>query len=166
MEFGLQRERGFFRFETHEDWRLVANSSNVEKHRALWLDRTLESDESLGPADTGDFDHGAWHIACQLVAANVILRSSTPNTSGFGTIRSSAAKKIASPIVRESTRAARRRSIGPSGPPISRRSASNQQLRGDPSVLRLPSAAIGRPMIWLPSRAQILLETRIRNPPL
>lgn len=81
----MARERGVFRFETHEDGRLVANSGNVEKLRALWLDRTLVSGESLGPGDTGDFDHVAWHIACHLVAASGVLRSSSGRTLWLST---------------------------------------------------------------------------------
>lgn len=67
--------RGSFRFDVTPEGDLSASPDNVEALRALWLDRSLVSGDSLGPGDPGDFDHGAWHIACHLLAAGGVRRA-------------------------------------------------------------------------------------------
>lgn len=67
--------RGSFQFEVTSDGDLSESSANVEILRSLWLDRSLVNGDSLGPADPGDFDHGAWHIACHLLAAGGVRRA-------------------------------------------------------------------------------------------
>ena len=63
-------ERGTYKFEVMEDGRdLINNGANVDRLRKLWLDRDLIKGEDIGPGDPGDFDHGAWHVACHLAAA-------------------------------------------------------------------------------------------------
>ncbi|MBI5368962.1 MAG: hypothetical protein HZA54_18140 [Planctomycetes bacterium] len=65
--------RGTFQFDVDDDGALVNSAGNVEALRRLWLDRTIISGESLGPGDPGDFDHGAWHVACHLTGAGAVL---------------------------------------------------------------------------------------------
>jgi hypothetical protein len=67
--------RGSFQFEVTSDGNLAESSTNVEILRNLWLDCSLVSGDSLGPGDPGDFDHGAWHVACHLLAAGGVRRA-------------------------------------------------------------------------------------------
>lgn len=67
-------ERGTCGFEVTSAGDLVDRANNVELLRKLWLDRSIISGNDLGEGDPGDFDHGAWHIACHLVAAAGVCR--------------------------------------------------------------------------------------------
>src|SRR6266404_4697316 len=62
-------ERGSREFEVTEIGDLLNIAANVEALRALWLDRDKIKGDDLGPGDPGDFDHGAWHVACHLSGA-------------------------------------------------------------------------------------------------
>ena len=68
--------RGSFQFDVTSEGNLSLLPANVESLRALWLDRSLVDGEILGPGDPGDFDHGAWHVACHLVASGGVKRAS------------------------------------------------------------------------------------------
>lgn len=67
--------RGSYSFEVSDAGRIINSSYNVELLRRLWLDRKLVCPNELGPGDPGDFDFGAWHIACHLVAAACVRRT-------------------------------------------------------------------------------------------
>jgi len=67
--------RGTFGFAVTPDGTLVNDPANVEALRKLWLDRTMINGADLGPGDRGDFDHGAWHVACHVVAAGGVRRA-------------------------------------------------------------------------------------------
>ena len=75
MEESNTQERGLLEFEIDAAGNLADCASNVEKIRRLWLDRVFIDGSSLGPGDPGDFDHGAWHVACHLVAAGGVRRT-------------------------------------------------------------------------------------------
>ena len=68
-------KRGIFDFDVTADGRLADCAANVETLSKLWLDRSIIDGDDLGEGDPGDFDHGAWHIACHLVAASGVLRA-------------------------------------------------------------------------------------------
>lgn len=61
--------RGAFQFEVTDDGDLLNSAGNVEALRRLWLHHTLVEGTLLGPGDRGDFDVGAWHVACHLAGA-------------------------------------------------------------------------------------------------
>ena len=68
-------ERGILGFEVTPAGNLADCAENVERLSKLWLDRSRVDGDDLGPGDPGDFDFGAWHIACHLVAAGGVRRS-------------------------------------------------------------------------------------------
>lgn len=68
------KTRGTYEFEVTGGGRLKDGAPNLDKLRLLLLDRKLVRVEDLGPGDPGDFDFGAWHVACHAVAASAVFR--------------------------------------------------------------------------------------------
>src|SRR5262245_20535044 len=67
--------RGTFEFEVTDAGNLLNSAFNVETLRRMWLDPALVATEDLGPGDRGDFDGGAWHVACHLAGAGGAMRA-------------------------------------------------------------------------------------------
>ena len=65
----MATRRGTSQFDVTPQGDLIDNPANVEKLRQLWLDRSHIDGADLGPGDFGDFDNGAWHVACHLLGA-------------------------------------------------------------------------------------------------
>ncbi len=60
-------QRGKYKFEVSDDGDPLNTAGNLLLLRKLWLDRKHVKGDDLGPGDPGDFDHGAWHVACHLL---------------------------------------------------------------------------------------------------
>lgn len=71
--------RGTYNFEVNNTGDILYSENNIELLRKLWLDREVLTFEELGPGDPGDFDFGAWHIACHLVAACGVRKANNGN---------------------------------------------------------------------------------------
>jgi hypothetical protein len=54
-------------YEQRQECRKASKSVARSFHRSGYY---------FGPGDAGDFDYGAWHVACHLVAAGGAMRSS------------------------------------------------------------------------------------------
>ena len=67
--------RGAFYFDTTPDGELLNTASNVEALRRLWRDPFLIDPADLGPGNRGDFDNGAWHVACHVSGAGGVRRT-------------------------------------------------------------------------------------------
>jgi len=67
--------RGAFQFETTAAGELANSATNVETLRRLWMHHSLIIGDDLGPGDRGDFDIGAWHVACHLAGAGAVRRT-------------------------------------------------------------------------------------------
>lgn len=66
---------GSSEFELSANGWLLNTAGNVNALRKLWLDHNVISAGDLGPGRSGDFDHGAWHVACHLAAAAGVLKT-------------------------------------------------------------------------------------------
>ncbi len=65
--------RGDYGFRLTPGGLLQGCPDNVELLLRLWIGRELVSEDDLGPGDPGDYDFGAWHVSCHLVAAGGVL---------------------------------------------------------------------------------------------
>lgn len=76
-------KRGTFGFGVTAQGDLADLPGNVEALRRLFLDRSMINDDDLGPGDPGDFDYGAWHVGCHLVAAGGVRRAADGRLLSF-----------------------------------------------------------------------------------
>lgn len=67
--------QGIYSFKVSNNGNIIYSQNNIELLRNLWLDRQIINETELGPGDPGDFDNGAWHIACHLIAAGGVRRT-------------------------------------------------------------------------------------------
>ncbi len=77
-------KRGKSQFEVDDVGNLINCAANVQALRRLWLNRDYVSGEQLGPGDPGDFDYGAWHVACHLVAGAGVMRAADERPMWLG----------------------------------------------------------------------------------
>lgn len=70
----MSLRRGTFDFDVSQDGDLLNVPANVDALQRLWLDRSMIDGGNLGPGNPGDFDQGAWHVACHAVAAGGVRR--------------------------------------------------------------------------------------------
>ena len=66
--------RGNYEFDVDEDGNLKNSAYNLELLRKLWLDREYIDGDDIGPGDDGDFDNGAWHVACHLLGGGGVRK--------------------------------------------------------------------------------------------
>lgn len=66
--------RGALCFEINDAGDLENSAMNVENLRSLFLHPSLIDGEDLGPGNRGDFDRGAWHVACHIAGAGGVRR--------------------------------------------------------------------------------------------
>ena len=66
--------RGNYEFDVDENGDLKNSADNLEKLRKLWLDRDNIDGDDIGPGDPGDFDNGAWHVACHLLGGGGVRK--------------------------------------------------------------------------------------------
>jgi hypothetical protein len=66
--------RGNYEFDVDESGNLKNSAYNLEQLRKLWLDRTYIDGDDIGPGDPGDFDNGAWHVACHLLGGGGVRK--------------------------------------------------------------------------------------------
>lgn len=69
----LVRRRGKLGFRLTTAGRLEDCRENVELLRRLWIGRELVSGDDLGPGEPSDYEFGAWHVSCHLVAAGGVV---------------------------------------------------------------------------------------------
>lgn len=68
--------RGIAGFEIDSNEHVINNENNLERLRAIFLDRKIITGELLGPGDPGDFDFGGWHVLCHLVSGCAVFKNS------------------------------------------------------------------------------------------
>ena len=66
--------RGNYEFDVDENGNLKNSAYNLELLRKLWLDRSNIDGDDIGPGDPGDFDNGAWHVACHLLGGGGVRK--------------------------------------------------------------------------------------------
>ena len=66
--------RGNYEFDVDENGNLKNLAYNLELLRKLWLDRANIDGDDIGPGDPGDFDNGAWHVACHLLGGGGVRK--------------------------------------------------------------------------------------------
>ena len=66
--------RGNYEFDVDENGSLKNSAYNLELLRKLWLDRANIDGDDIGPGDPGDFDNGAWHVACHLLGGGGVRK--------------------------------------------------------------------------------------------
>ena len=66
--------RGSYGFAIQTNGSLVDSPENLDKLRALFRDGAIING-TWGPGNTGDFDHGSWHILCHLAGGSGVVET-------------------------------------------------------------------------------------------
>jgi hypothetical protein len=99
--------RGNYEFDVDEDGNLKNSAYNLELLRKLWLDRENIDGDDIGPGDPGDFDNGAWHVACHLLGGGGVRKLANGKLAWLQISHNGAADRYFASVTAREDKAAR-----------------------------------------------------------